>query len=381
MEWFPNHVQDYYNDDTNPDGTAVIEVDVHSKQFLSAIFVKGKTFAEHGIQFSNPTEEKIIKWIEQETGLRYSKQFELYKKENGELHFRECFDGIVVSPTGLIEVNVDENGKLTLFTIHGKFSSADLVKKEEYTLSFDKVEQIAKEQLKLVEFPSFKQEQIIPIYTVDELYIANNNLETIHFDHFTEVRTVVPVNKILTWEEPIRELFVRKETNWIAEVSAEQAFSGEPSPDIYPITAMEKEKCIQAVRRFLQQNYWDESGLWLLKTLHRERGYIYATLGTPKFDNRLFKRKLIVIIDEENFEFINYMDNKSLMAIYDRFPQLDTAVTISKEEAYEKLKEYYSLEPCYVFNEKLKQYILCGKLDCSYALNAANGEILQLEDM
>lgn len=78
-------------------------------------------------------------------------------------------------------------------------------------------------------------------------------METIHFDHFTEVRTVVPVNKILTWEEPIRELFVRKETNWIAEVSAEQAFSGEPSPDIYPITAMEKEKCIQAVRRFLQQ--------------------------------------------------------------------------------------------------------------------------------
>ena len=57
------------------------------------------------------------------------------------------------------------------------------------------------------------------------------------------------------------------------------------------------------------------------------------------------------------------------------------SVTISKEEALEKLKGYFELTPVFVYNEKQKQYVLCGKLDCHYGVNAATGEVMALDEI
>ena len=46
MEWFPNHVIKQEDDGSNPEGTAVIEVNLNTGKFESAIFVMGKTFAK-----------------------------------------------------------------------------------------------------------------------------------------------------------------------------------------------------------------------------------------------------------------------------------------------------------------------------------------------
>lgn len=56
-------------------------------------------------------------------------------------------------------------------------------------------------------------------------------------------------------------------------------------------------------------------------------------------------------------------------------------VTISKEEAFEKLRDLFELKPYYVYDFKQKQYVLCGKLDCKYGVNAANGEVIALDDL
>ena len=147
MEWFPNHVTEQEDDGSNPEGTAFIEINVNTRKFESAIFVMGKTYVKDGITFANRDTKTIIKWVEDETGLTYGKQFQLHKEEEGELHFKECIDGVAVSPSGFIEVKFDQEGKLTLFAVHGQFPSKEIVKEETYTLSFEKVEHLAKEQL------------------------------------------------------------------------------------------------------------------------------------------------------------------------------------------------------------------------------------------
>lgn len=53
MEWFPNQVIEQEDDGSNPEGTAVIEVNLNTSKFESAIFVMGNTYAKDGVTFAN----------------------------------------------------------------------------------------------------------------------------------------------------------------------------------------------------------------------------------------------------------------------------------------------------------------------------------------
>lgn len=122
-----------------PEGTAIIDIDVNSRQFESIIFVGGQSYAK-GITFRNLDTNDIIEWIENETGLCYEKQFQLWKEEERALHFQECIHGVAVSPSGTIEINFDEEGKLTLFSVNGHFPSKDKVIEEKFSLTLEDVE-------------------------------------------------------------------------------------------------------------------------------------------------------------------------------------------------------------------------------------------------
>ncbi|MFD1065125.1 hypothetical protein [Oceanobacillus locisalsi] len=379
MEWFPNHAEKP-EDDTNPEGTAVIEVNVHSRKFVSAVFVMGKTFAENGICFAGLGKDAMINWMEKETGLMYGNQLALHKEEEGRLLFKTVMDdGMELSPSGSVEIKYNDAGELTFFAVHGQFPSNALIRKESYTLSFDKVEDIAKEQLKLIEFPSYEQEKRVPVYAVEEVFITNSQMATLAFEVGDGSR-YLNMDQTVYFDKTVKNPIEIQEIDWTEEVTAEQAFSREPSPDAYPITKNEQEQCIQAVKDLLLQEYPDDSGSWILKTLHRDKGYIYATLRTNQQDNHVFQRKLTVIIDAASCRAVNYVDNKSMLDMFDQFQAADRAV-IGKEEAYEKLKELYELKPYYVYDFEQKQYILCGKLDCQYGVHASDGEIIALNDL
>ena len=88
MEWFPPHETEPVDEDLNPDGTAVIEVNLNTGKVESAVFVMGKTYAKEGVWFDSGQND-AIKWIEQETGLIYGEHFHLHKEEKGELIFEE----------------------------------------------------------------------------------------------------------------------------------------------------------------------------------------------------------------------------------------------------------------------------------------------------
>ncbi|MEH7342934.1 hypothetical protein V7122_03430 [Bacillus sp. JJ1532] len=380
MEWFPNDVTEQEDDDSNPEGTAVIEINVNTRKFESAIFVMGKTFAKGGITFPNLDTNTIIKWIERETGLTYGKQFQLHKEGEGELQFKECFEGVAVSPSGFIDVKYNQEGKLTSFSVHGQFPSEEIVKEETFKLSLGKVEHLGKEQLKLIEFPSYEKEKIFSVYMVEEIYVTNDGTSTIPFEIIADVRSFLKIGKTISWNKPINEPFIRKEISWIEDVTVDQAFSCEPSPFSFPITKVEQEKCEMAVEELLRREYPKDTGKWMLKTLHRDKGYIHAILRANHQDNLVFQRKLMIMIDARSLQAANYMDNKPMLESYDQF-QAPDKVTITKDEAFEKIKELFELKPYYVYDFKQKQYVLCGKIDCHHGVNAGSGEVISLDDL
>ena len=83
--------------------------------------------------------------------------FNYIKKRKAKFILKNAIEGIAVSPSGSIEVKFNQEGRTYLFSIHGQFPSKEMVKEETYSLSLESVEHLAKEQLKLVEFPSFEQ--------------------------------------------------------------------------------------------------------------------------------------------------------------------------------------------------------------------------------
>lgn len=379
MEWFPNHgtVQE---EDSNPEGTACIDINVKGRKVESAIFVQGKTYAENGVFFTKNNKADIIKWIEDETGLSYGKQFQLHKEEEGSLLFSECIDGVAVSPAGYIEFKYDQKGHLTFFSIYGQFPPKEMVKEEPFTLSIKNIVHVAMDQLKLVEFPSYEQKQLFPVYTVEEIYVRNDQMWTIPFEVLVDTRSYLKVDKTINWEKSINQTFEQKEMNLIEDVTVEQAFSSDPSPDSFPITTAEQEKCVIAVKDFLRQEYPNDTGKWTLKTLHRDKGYIHAIMRTNIQNNHVFQRKLMIMIDTNSLEVVNYLDNKPMLEMFDQF-QAPEKVRVTKEEAYEKIKERFELKPYYVYDFEQKRYVLCGKLDCEYGVNASSGEVVALNDL
>lgn len=378
MEWFPNDaVQD--DDGLNPEGTVSFEINLKSRKF-ERIFAKGKPYAGDGITFSNLNKEDIIKWVESETVLTYGEQFQWIREEEGEFYFMSCVDSVPLYPPGYIDIKFNEEGKLTMFSMHGEFPSKELIKVEKYALSLDRLEDLGKEQLKLIEYPSYEQKKLYPIYALEEIFVTNDGETTIPFEVFAEENYFLKIDQTIYWDEPLNQPFERKEIKWIEDLTAEQALSCEPSPDSFPIAEEEQEKCMTAVKNLLRQEYPKESGNWVLKHFYRDKGYIHANLKANIQDVRVFQRKIKVFIDPKSFQAVNYLDSKPMLETFDDFQSPDK-VTITKEEAYEKLKSLLELKPYYVYDFKQKQYVLCGKLDCKYGVNASNGEVIALDDL
>lgn len=219
---------------------------------------------------------------------------------------------------------------------------------------------------------------------LEDVLITNNQVLTMPFEMFSDVKTQLKIDRTIYWDESINEQtnkpFVRKEISLIEDVTIEQALSCEPSPDLTPITVGEQEKCEMAIKEFLRQWYPNDVGKWLLKTLHREKGCIFAVLIANKQENFVFLRKLTIIIDTKSFQIINFIDNIEMLEVFDQF-QVSALPKITPEEAYEKMRGLIELKPCYAYAHEQKQYVLCGGLACKYGVNAENGEIISIDDL
>lgn len=378
MEWFPKEA-DIVEENLNPEGTAVITIDLQTNKVESAIFVEGATYAEHGVVFQQRDVESIIKWIEAETNLIYGRHFQLDSHNEEEYSFKGSYKGMDISPSGYIELKVNRDGDLIFYSIHGYFPTDEWVEEEEYTLTVEQVEKNALAQIRLIHDPSFEEEKIHAIYGIEEIYVTNDLSKTIPYEGFATGIGQVEVQEVLNWTEPLQTPFARKEMEWIEDISAKQAFTNEPSADTEPINESEVTAYIDVVQTFLRQVYPEYSGEWLLTSFNRDIGYIHANLIGSKKNSFVFQRKLKVFIDPLSLEVINYIDNQLLI---DQFKSYDgpEEVVLSKKEAYEKIKEFIVLKPCYVYDFDTRKYILSAMIDSLYGVDANTGEVFLLAD-
>lgn len=378
MEWFPKHVSTH-EPDLNPEGTAVVEIDVHRKRLKSVIFVAGVSGATN-FNLPNHDFETVNKWIEQETGLTYEDQFKCVQQTNGQFLYNACFNNVLISPPGFIELKLDDNSNIVFFAVHGHFPTAADVKEEAFKLSLADLESYVYAQLKIVEMPDLEQETTYSVYALEEINITNDQAKTWAVELEPDYSGKLSVDEIFYWDTAIAQPFEGEEIDMEEQITTEQAFANEPAPNVRAMPSCELETCSKAIRDFLRKVYPNDSGLWQLKTMHHDNGYIYAILRTATHDQCLIKRKLTVILDPKRLHVINYVDNDELRQMMVSHATKNT-INFSKESAYDKLKGKIVLTPCYVYDVEQKAYVLCGQLDCDYGVNAQNGNLVNLDDL
>ncbi len=379
MEWFPNHAAERTEEELNPDGAAVIEIDLHSKQLDHIIFVGDVSYAQ-GISFHSPALNEVIDWVERESGLIHETDFQLDKMDDHMFRFIASHNGIPVYPTGSIEVKIDAKGNLTHYSKLGYFPREDQYQEEEYTLSFEKIEDSIQEQIKLVEWPNYEQEQMDALYGLQEIFIKNNQTETIPYEAVELPSKHVRIDKEMKSSSQTDQPFEKQEIEWMNEVDIEAAFANEPSPDVQTITEEDIQTCEENVQAFINHVYANDESEWVLTMLYRERGYIHAILNTSQESKRPFKRKVVVFIDPETLEVLNYMDNQLMVKAMDSF-QAPKSIEISPDEAYQKLKSHIELDAYYVYDDQTETYVLCGKIDCHYAVDAHTGVLIDMNEL
>lgn len=378
-EWLPKSIKGQNNDE-EPAGAATIVIDIHSLLVRTFIFHKGVSYAVDGVQLKSTDLSAVTSWIEQETGKLYQEDFYLYKQNDREYSFRAGVDGIPVSPGCSIDIALDEQGHITLFLLNGTFPKSDSVKRDEYRLSGNILEDSIQKQLQLIELPILKEKKARYVYAIEEIFVSNDGTSSIPI--MMNQKPLVKINKAIEWDSSGKQDFKRKEIDWGRDdtVSADVAFANEQSPLIEPITTEELQRGIQAVKSVLQHEFPQESGKWNLESYYREHDYLIAVVRAEKQPRKMLQRKLTIAIDKITFEPLDFMDNQFFVNSMNNLP-VENSLSLTKEVAYEVIRDEVEVTPVYAFQMETQQYILCGKIDCSFAVDAETGQLLSLDEM
>src|SRR5690625_3608418 len=381
MEWFPNDMNhekaDNDEEDLNPDGTVVIEIDFHSEALYRLVFVGGVSHPQAKDLFPSPGKAKVIDWVEEITDLVFGKQFKIDSAKDNAFRFSAAVDHIPVAPPGTIQVEFNNSDELTLFSIDGFFPVENKVAWEPFSLLPENLEHLFKQQLKLIDIPLEEEERWLPIYGIDEIYVRNQGEQTLEYVASQKENINLP----LEWSTPLEGSIKEKtEIDLSTEVTLEQALEKKPHPDNEPITNEEKQLVIKRTRDFMRQEYPHDSGKWTIFTITRENGYILSELRIVQANVQIFPRKIKVIFSRDTLIVTNYIDNKMLLDMFAEYKESDSEV-ISAEVAFDKLKDHMTVTPVYLYHPNEDMYYLYGKIDSNFEVNATNGEIVHLDGL
>ena len=170
---------------------------------------------------------------------------------------------------------------------------------------------------------------------------------------------------------------MREQIDLVSEATADEAFEGKGIEEKLVVTADQIKQSKDVVRDVFRSEYPEESGMWKLDTLQRLEHFIKATCSMNETATSVFNRKVVVLINPETMNLLNYVDNGEVFEIFDTFAPAEKAV-VSHEDAFEKLVSYISLTPTYVYDSVTQKYILCGLLDAAEGVNAVTGEVVPL---
>ncbi|SFD66259.1 hypothetical protein SAMN05216238_10343 [Lentibacillus persicus] len=380
MEWFSDDSEEAENG-YNPAGTAVVDINFHTSAIRRIVFVNGANSADHTLYPNAATKEDVIDWIEDITGLTFGRQFLIAEEQDYKMAFRAAVDNIPVSPSGFINVEFNDDGVLTLFSIDGEFPNEAQIEWEPFALTPDKYEPVAKKQCHLLTFPDQEAKKWKPIYGMEEVFLTNDAARTIPMTLGDGRSSFIARDKVLAWEAPLEGRFEQKEIDFSPEVTFETVRANQPHPDTLSLTEDEVTASEDEVLRFMRLVYPNENGKRRLTGLYLKDGYIAAEIkpAQDEWKNAL-DIKIKLLIERDTLTAVNYFDQDRLFEAFSHFGEAEEAV-VAHEDAFNKLLGYLKVEPVYVYDSKRGKYIMCGKLDCDYGVNAVTGEVVKLNEM
>ena len=168
-------------EDLNPEGTAIVDYNIQNGFVESVIFVEDKSFSTK-THFPNKTEQEVGKWIESETGLAYGSNFVMTDVLENGFQFSPNIGEVEITPAGMIEVEFDNEGKLTTYNLYDPIPSSEDLEVTEFTLTLEEIEPLVRQQLQLVNFP-FEAEKTIRAYLCNGRSLCNfgRDLAAFHF--------------------------------------------------------------------------------------------------------------------------------------------------------------------------------------------------------
>lgn len=374
LEFFPVKKAKEENEDYNPEGTAVIEVDLHTEEIKRIIFVNDVSFANEAV-FPNSAIEDVIEWIENMTGMMFGKQFKIEQIDERKFIFQAAIDHIEVAPAGYIEVKFNDANQLTTYSIDGDFPQEDEIEWEPFDLTKETILEEIKERFTLTEIPIENEKKWKKIWQIQPFYIRNDLSESILPETLYHHDTYISLNQKIEWKEPSTRKFKSEDVNLSTEISFEEAMK---KVTVKPITDLERITCLDEAKEFLCSLYPEESGVWTVTGMYPEKNYIFVELKGNTF--KVFQRKVKVIIDRNRMKVVNHWDSQYIVDMYNSFQEAE-ATNLDKEEAFESIRKSIKVTPVYVKVPKTDKYQLSGRVDCDVVIEDHTGKIISVNDL
>lgn len=373
LEWFPSG--SVMEEDMNPPGR--IRAEVNLTYGLLTRFVVGLSEDYRGNPplLSGVGLKNIVAWIESETGLKYEVDFQ-FNRENKEddcteYFFSSIIHNRVVSPSGYIDVKVNEKGCIRSYSLFGFFSALlpEIPIEPMHEQQIQSLEEVKEKQVIL--FGSLEETGYRLLYGVmeafidDEKSLANDEI-ILHWNVGDPIQEVPRTDSRIF---DLWDIFYKSQT-----ITEEEMNENIPHPDSLLITAEEQSEFLQVITNYMREHRPNESGKWQVENIDRQQGHLHANVVPVRVLDRMVD-KFKFMYDVKEHVIVQVMDKREMFSGMMELPSLDT-VEISKEEAMAILDKDIFFKPYYVYDRDRKVMKSMLMIDCHTFVDAVTGEII-----
>ncbi|GKV68697.1 hypothetical protein NCCP2716_11950 [Sporosarcina sp. NCCP-2716] len=372
--WLPEGAASPGEEELMPVGAVSVDYSIRFRQLILAVTTGGVSGA---VPLTEDTDKAVFfrKWAEMQTGLTFGETLTVTNRTETGFEAVLSYGGFPVSTESQLQVEWDADGRL--LTAMLPLRGSDEFESSQFDLSLEAVEPLVRQQLTLIRLPIEEEERFADYYAIDEVHIAQDGTV---LPYFTEEQGAQFPGTLLSWEAPSDERFERQPVEpFRAHVSADEAFSiAAQAPSVLDETTLRH--VTESSIRFLSAEAANESGDWELYRVFRQPGIIEAVCRKIGEIPGPLRRKLVLLLEPETFEVLNYMDSNEMAQLFEGFTQPRIA-TVTQEEAFDEMVSFITMDPVYVYDQGDRRYKLCGLLDSDQCVDAVTGVLKNLNDL
>ncbi|GEM_PF-5848337 len=372
--WLPEDAESPGEEELMPEGAVSVDYSLRFRQLQLLVTTGGVSRAEP-LTVDDDKAAFFQQWAERQTDLKFGETLTFTNRTETGIEAVLSHGGFPVSTESQMQVDWDTAGRLLTAVLPIRGSSD--FEQAGFGLTLEAVEPLVRQQLSLIRLPIEDEERFADYYAIDEVHIAQDGTV---LPYFTEEQGAKFPGTLLLWNAPSYEQFERQPVEpFRAHVSADEAFNiVNAAPSVLDDAALTK--VTESAIRFLSAEAPEESGEWELYRVFRQPGIIEAVCRKIGEVSGPLRRKLILLLDPDTFDVLNFMDSNNMAQLFDGFTQPRIAA-VTQEEAFDEMVPFITMDPVYVFNQENSKYMLCGLLDSDQCVDAVTGELKNLTDL